>query len=103
MIPGLQHDRVAAVLMRDGRAARLPPVANIAVAELLEAGTGVSLHSLAVDLRGNRPWATHRWSIHVRCELQRAAPALARIGVAVTIDEDRTVHLIDSHANRSAA
>jgi hypothetical protein len=105
MIPaGIRHDRVAAVLMRDDRAARLPPIANIAVAELLEAGGERPLSTLAVAHRSTRCATLYRWNIQVRCELERAAPVLARIGIAIEVDADRMVRLVDTTQSiRSAA
>lgn len=73
----LVHDRQAAVLMRGGRAARLCPVANSALAEIIAAGGVADTQGMALTYPSVRL---------VRKELRRMNPALARIGLRVAID-----------------
>lgn len=86
MIPdGLIHDRVARVLMRNGRAERLSPVQSIMVDAVLRAGGRVAEVRLALS---PDPMFDKR-------ELRRLPVTFQRVGVAL-VRSDRAISLIDT-------
>lgn len=91
MIPtGLVHDRRSAVLMRDGRAARLSPTANSCMTALLAHGGEARQADVSSEARiaGKR----------LRFELRRLEAEFAWVGLRIVFVGRRTMHLQDLQA-----